>query len=412
MHRMIDYLLRLGKQNRVRGAQRSYVIRLLSFFPLVVALQTVPSSIPSTAVHLLSFSSTTYTCSVSNATGATATRTFTPANATPNDATDDFTAIQTAINHASNAGGGIVTLPAGTFLTNGHLQMKSNVKLQGSGQQTIIKAGPKFLSTKGPYGGYPVITTARAQNVTIANLTADQSGDRLNGNVSGRLTEYLVDLHGSTNVVVDRVSTRNPFTYSIVASAGTTKFCINNSSTQATSVGKYNQLDGIHVLDSNTGDVINNTVDQRIGEDGDDGLVAHTIRGPVHDVRYAGNKVRGGHRGHGMQIAVGNFSIYRIKLLDNEFWGSPFGIRTGYYDNGTGDVDHITISKNYIHDLKPGHAFPERGNAIDIGFGNRRSSTITNTSITNNLVCNAGVIKLAPGQGNVMSNNTVRQQCS
>jgi hypothetical protein len=113
-----------------------------------------------------------------------------------------------------------------------------------------------------------------------------------------------------------------------------------------------------------------------------------------------------------MQIAVGNFSIYRIKLLDNEFWGSPFGIRTGYYDNGTGDVDHITISKNYIHDLKPGHAFPERGNAIDIGFGNRRSSTITNTSITNNLVCNAGVIKLAPGQGNVMSNNTVRQQCS
>jgi hypothetical protein len=107
-------------------------------------------------------------------------------------------------------------MPAGTFLTNGHLQMKSNVKLQGSGQQTIIKAGPKFLSTKGPYGGYPVITTARAQNVTIANLTADQSGDRLHGNVSGRLTEYLVDLHGSTNVVVDGVSTRNPFTYSIV----------------------------------------------------------------------------------------------------------------------------------------------------------------------------------------------------
>src|SRR5918998_3073114 len=105
MHRIIDYLLRLGKQNRVRGAQRSYVIRLLIFFTIVVASQTVPSSFPSTAVHPLSFSSTTYTCSVSNTTGATATRTFTPANATPNDATDDFTAIQTAINHASNAGG-------------------------------------------------------------------------------------------------------------------------------------------------------------------------------------------------------------------------------------------------------------------------------------------------------------------
>ena len=113
---MIDYLLRLGKQMRVRGAQRFYVIRLLIFFTLVVALQTVPLSFPSTAVHPLSFSSTIYTCSVSNATGATATRTFTPATATPNDATDDFIAIQTAINHASNAGGGIVTCLQERFL--------------------------------------------------------------------------------------------------------------------------------------------------------------------------------------------------------------------------------------------------------------------------------------------------------
>jgi hypothetical protein len=193
---------------------------------------------------------------------------------------------------------------------------------------------------------------------------------------------------------------------------GTTKFCIRNCNTQVATSGRYTQLDGIHILDSSFGDVINNAIDQRVGLDGDDGMVAHTIHGPVHDVTYAGNKVRGGHRGNGMQIAVGNFSIYRVKILDNEFRGSPFGIRTGYYANGTGDIHHITIRGNYIHDLKPGHAFPERGNAIDIGFGNKGSSTVTNTSITNNQVCNAGVIKLAPGQGNVVSNNTVRQRCS
>ncbi|MFP3525826.1 hypothetical protein SB912_25405, partial [Pantoea sp. SIMBA_072] len=78
----------------------------------------------------------------------------------------------------------------------------------------MLKATSRFLKAKGPLGGHPLITTNGSQNVTIADLTADQSGDVIDGNVSGRLKEYLVDVRNSTNAVVEGVATKNPFTYS------------------------------------------------------------------------------------------------------------------------------------------------------------------------------------------------------
>lgn len=348
-----------------------------------------------------------YNCS---AAGATATSQYRPHGAVANGTTDDTEAIQNAIDAASAAGGGVVTLPAGTFLIDGHLVMKSNVKLTGAGSATVIKAGPMFLESTGPDGGYPVITTAGASNVTIANLTADQSGNVLNGNANPgqRFSAFLVDLRDSHNVVASHVFTRNPFTYSI-AVVGSSDFCVTHCNTLVTTSGLYNGLDGIHVLDSNTGQVIQNHVDQRVGTDGDDGLVAHAISAPVYDVLYAGNVVRGGNYGDGMQLAAGNYPVYDLTIRNNNFWGSPFGIRTGYYDTGAnGAVHNIVISGNYIHDLVPGAAFPNGGNAIDIGdFG--AVAPVTYITVTDNRICKAGVIKVVPGTGNTVADN---QFCS
>ena len=335
-------------------------------------------------------------CTMGGATGSTASQVF-PVNAIPNDATDDTNAIQTAINNASSAGGGVVTLSAGTYLTNKHLLLKSNVKLQGLGSQTVIKAGTSFMNTAGPFGGYPLITSNGASNVTIANLTADQSGDTLNGNVGTRLTEYLIDIRYTTNAVVDGVSTRNPFTYSI-AVVESTKFCVKNSNTLVATNGKYNQLDGIHILNSSFGDVISNTVDQRVGADGDDGLVAHTINGSVHDVTYAGNKVRGGSHGAAMQFAytASTDQIYNILVQSNEFWGSPRGMWTGTY--GTpGTSHHVTIGGdsakgNYFHD--------NSGNAVDF------TGSLSYIIVTHNRACNSGIFSVGAGTGNVVTNNT------
>ncbi len=321
--------------------------------------------------------------------GSSATEQVRVTGAAGNGAKDDFAAIQDAIDSAGRRGGGVVALPAGTFTINGHLVLRNNVALTGAGRATVIKAGPRFLATKGPGGGYSVISTAGAAKFTISDLMVDQSGNTLDGNVPARLSGYVVESRDSRNTVIDGIYTRNPFTYSI-AVVGSTRFCVANSNVQVATSGRYDQLDGIHILDSSSGQVIDNTV-----QSGDDGLAAHTIYGPVHDVLYAGNKVHGGPSADGIQLAVGNYPIYNIKIEGNDFYGSLFGIRTGYYDNRTGAVYNVSISENYIHDLAGGRRFP----AIGIGgFGGR--GAITNITIRDNRTCHAGVVIVQKGPGN------------
>ena len=371
---------------------------------ILIAVYSVgQASVRNRASTALASSFSNYSCSAS---GATAARVFSLASLAANTAADDTNIIQRTINKAASAGGGVVALRAGTFLIDGHLILKKNVKLTGVGPATVLKAGPSFLGSTGAGGGYPVISTAGASNVTIADLTADQSGNVLNANSrpKGRLSAYLIDVRDSRNVVVDGVYTRNPFTYSI-AVVGSNDFCVTHCNTRVATSGRYDGLDGIHVLDSNTGQVIDNYVDQRVGTDGDDGLVAHTMRAPVFDVLYADNTVRGGNDGDGMQLAVGDFPIYNVAIRNNDFWGSPFGIRTGYWGTGArGAVSGIIITGNYIHGLVPGEAFPYGGNAIDIGgFG--AIAPVTHITVTNNRICKAGIIAVVKGLGNTAAHN-------
>ena len=345
-------------------------------------------------------------CSTSKATGATGDTVFPILNLIGDGKTDDYSAIQSAINNASGAGGGVVSLPAGTFVINEPLTMKNNVTLEGIGSSTIIKAGPQLLHTP-PSIGYSIVTTNGASNVTIENFTADQQGTVLNGNSVDRFLGYIIHVYKSTNVIVNGVYTRNPFAYAIVAE-NSTDFCFKNNNTQVDTSGKYDQLDGIHVLNSSFGDVIDNDVDQGYGADGDDGLVAHTIGGTVHDIMYAGNKVRGGNGGSCMQLALTNATdtIYNITIQNNECWGSPRGIRTGYYGGKDGSVYNITIggsskTGNYIHDntfkdTKTGDAVNIYGNGIDPH----------NITVTYNKECKAGTFSVGKGKNNIIKYNT------
>ncbi len=309
------------------------------------------------------------------------------------DPEDTSKSLQQLIDAASKDGGGIVELPEGTFTLGRPLVIKSNVALKGTGQATVLKAGPGFLKTKGPFGGHPLITTNGAQNVTISHLTADQSGEELDGNTSERLTEYLVDVRHTSNALVEDVRTRNPFTYSIAVVASS-NFCIRNNDTLVTSSGTYDQLDGIHITDSHGGMVESNTVDQRQGDDGDDGLVAQTIGASVYDVTYRNNKVRGGSHGSGMQLAVGKHEIYNITVEDNRFWESPNGVKIGYYD-GNAAVHDVVVKNNSVVDT-PGPWLDFQGD-------------LRNITVTDNVFCQSGAMKLGDAPGNVVSNN--REGC-
>jgi len=361
-------------------------------------------------------------CTLSQATGATSSVTY--ANtAIPNTGADQTTAIQASINNASAAGGGIVSLPAGTFIVDGHIIMKSNVKLIGAGPSTIIKAGPNFLETTDVHGGYPVIATDGASNVTISNLTADQSGNTLSGNsVSGRLTQYLIDVRDSTNVIVSKVSTINPFTYSIAA-IGSTKFCIKNSNTQVSASNGYNQLDGIHVTDSTFGDINSNTVNQRENgtTDGDDALVVQTFSGQtVHDIKFANNIATGGYGGADFQFAESGTtdSEYNIYLYGNHLFNGVEGIHTGCYDS-CGTFSNIVIGGsvnkgNEMYNNLAGINPYQHGDALNL------AGSVSKTTFSNNIICDNGIdddgtytnlVSIPSGNGNVVEDNTTPTTC-
>ncbi|MFC8038850.1 glycosyl hydrolase family 28-related protein [Paenarthrobacter sp. NPDC057355] len=338
-------------------------------------------------------------CTVSAATGSTGTNLYT-VTAQPDDALDDTPGIQGRIDAAGAAGGGIVRIPAGTFIINGKLRMASNVKLEGAGPATVLKAGPGFLGNTGPAGGYPIITTAGADNTTLANFTADQSGDTLNGNVPGRLNEYVVDVRDSHNSVVEGIQTRNPFTYSI-AFVGGSNWCVRNSSTQSETNGKYTELDGIHAMNTSHGDIVGNVVDQRKGTDGDDGIAVHTFgTEDVHDIRITNNNVRGGRHGAGIDLAGGSGVIYNIDLTGNTVWGSPRGLEDAYYD-GTKQIHHIKVLGNTFRD----NDIKSVGGAVDF------ERPVTYVTMTDNVACNSGGYRLPAGLGNTNLRNMQTSLC-
>ncbi|MEV4952268.1 right-handed parallel beta-helix repeat-containing protein [Paenarthrobacter nitroguajacolicus] len=306
------------------------------------------------------------------------------------DPEDTSKSLQHAIDSASKSGGAIVQLPEGVFTLERPLVIKSNVSLRGVGPTTVLKAGPDFLEFEGPFGGHPLITTNGAQNVTISQLTADQNGAELDANLPGRLHEYLVDVRHTSNALVESVSTRNPYTYSIAVVASS-NFCVRGNHTLVTSSGRYDQLDGIHITDSHGGVVEGNTVDQRQGADGDDGLVAQALGASVHDVSYRNNDVRGGSHGSGLQLAVGGHEIYNISVDGNRFRGSPDGVKIGYYDGGTAAVHDVAVINNEFSNLQG----PWLNFHGDLG----------NIVVTNNVICQAGTIMIEDAPGNIVANN-------
>jgi hypothetical protein len=112
-----------------------------------------------------------------------------PYNARGDGSTDDAPAIQAALDDAAEVGGGVVYLPAGTYLLNTPraqtgvrnyiLNYHSNISLIGSGKETtILLAGPgmpdetRILSADSADGG------SRVSGVLFKNFTVDGAADQ------------------------------------------------------------------------------------------------------------------------------------------------------------------------------------------------------------------------------------------
>ena len=104
---------------------------------------------------------------------------------------DDTAAIQKAVDTAAADGGGVVALPAGTYLVKG-IQLKTGVNLIGSGAATVLKAPPGT-------GSIIAFAAGKQTGMRIADLVLD--GDRekqIDGGVAlsvrgGPLSELAVE---------------------------------------------------------------------------------------------------------------------------------------------------------------------------------------------------------------------------
>lgn len=281
--------------------------------------------------------------------------------------TDDRAAIQAALDAAAAAGGGVVYLPAGTYIINKYLTIGSKVRLVGAGMSvTTIKCGSTFTAggTAPLGGGYSMIQVAALNqtDVAISDFTCDgnESANRATLSVAGsRLSSYLIDMRNVTGLRIERVATRNSWTYNIMV-LSCSQFAVTGCDVRSpNTTGVYNQLDGIHILGSNAGRVAGNYVDNGIGGDADDGLVCHVLSGgtAAYDIVYADNTVRGGTNGSGIQIAGDTVLIRDVTISGNNFWGSPTGIHIGFYA-GTGNqpIRSVSIVGNTIRDCTTGHA--------------------------------------------------------
>jgi len=303
-------------------------------------------------------------------------------------------AIQSAINNASSAGGGVVLLGAGTYQLDRRLTMASGVELEGAGEDSTT------LQMEAANTG--VITTGGASNTTVADLTVDQNGQNLNSTSGGGNPGYYeVMIDGGTNNIVQQVQLINPVNYMLDEDNNASAFCmrdntiiVNGSGSKYTN-NTYANLDGIHIDGGTNGDILDNYVDERENgaTDGDDALVAQSYTANQSYVEFIDNVARGGNNGDCMQFALGPDSISNDTVSGNELWGCPFGIRTGGYAT-SGSITNTTIADNNIHNLVAGSgakgSFPDGGNAIALGGFLSSGQSSSSNSVTNNFVCSAG----------------------
>lgn len=154
--------------------------------------------------------------SASRATGWFDVKSF---GAKGNDTADDSRAIQAALDAARVAGGGVVFVPAGTYLVAppkssggaprlNSLTIGSNVWLRGDGPASVLKVKGGIGSYRSLFSNHPT-AASNVENVVISDLRFDQNcvaggGDvRTGGEGQNHLAIYLA--WGGRNITVERV---------------------------------------------------------------------------------------------------------------------------------------------------------------------------------------------------------------
>lgn len=124
-----------------------------------------------------------------------------------NGITDNTKAMNDLINKVSASGGGKIIIPANFTISVKRLQMRSNVHLEGSGWNSVIKGHPGAI--KSQYN--TIFINNDVENASVKNLTIDANGDnRLAFTEPADIEiDNPIRLEGCKNVLIENVQIIN-----------------------------------------------------------------------------------------------------------------------------------------------------------------------------------------------------------
>jgi parallel beta-helix repeat protein len=123
-------------------------------------------------------------------------------NAKGDGSTDDTATIQSTLDTAYTAGGGIVFIPAGTYIIdpNPGLQVKTGVTLQGAGANSLLKLKAGSVHTDN------LVKSESWTNVTMRDFAVDGNRTAQAGSPGSYThTQYGIYFGGTTNSLVQNV---------------------------------------------------------------------------------------------------------------------------------------------------------------------------------------------------------------
>lgn len=334
---------------------------------------------------------------------------------------DDTTAIQAALTAAAAASGGVVHVPAGTYLISQTLQVGTGTRLAGAGQGvSTIRLKASALSSMTQVGantGAPMIATSgntgQSRLAIGPGLTID--GNQANAGTLPAFADAAeccpVSLWNASLVTVEDIEVINPVGYAVYLNACTDSAVTGcRVVTGGASALATNQQDGIHVSTSSQIRVTGNDVDTGTGVPGDDAIALQCWTGTMTGVTVAGNVIRAAV--HGVAVVEAGGSFLDIAIEDNVIWTSEAEGVIVYYGTGTvGTCTNVSITGNVIG--KPGTAYASGGIAVEVPF----SGVAISGNTINGIVSAAAAAILAVNSANTtastdltVSGNTVSAQ--
>ena len=253
-----------------------------------------------------------------------------PYSAVGDGQTDDTAAIQKAIDDAAATGGGIVDIPAGTYLIDtvkylidpnqayrGGLQLKSNVTLRMA-DDTVLQAIPNGDKA------YALISIFNADNAHVIGGTL--IGDRGTHTSQEGQTGYGVRIAHATNVVVENVTAKEFWGDGFFVSEGHSR--IERGSENITFyrvVSDHNRRQGLSIISGKNIKILNSEFSNADGTDPRAGIDIEPDKGADQ--------------------------VSNVEIRDSVFTGNYFGLTVGNHWPGA-SIKNVTFVNNTLKDNK------------------------------------------------------------